>query len=59
MQLMENEVGKDLKSKSKLPKTEEKKLSSVVFENLCVAIAIMVYLVFMDFRFYEYKRRSI
>ena len=55
MQLMENEVGKDLKSKSKLPKTEEKKLSSVVFENLCVAIAIMVYLVFMILGFMNIK----
>ena len=51
MQLME----KDLKSKSKLPKTEEKKLSSVVFENLCVAIAIMVYLVFMILGFMNIK----
>ena len=49
------EVGKDLKSKSKLPKTEEKKLSSVVFENLCVAIAIMVYLVFMILGFMNIK----
>ena len=55
MQLMEKEVGKDLKSKSKLPKTEEKKLSSVVFENLCVAIAIMVYLVFMILGFMNIK----
>ena len=47
MQLVENEVKKDLKSKNKLPKTEEKKLSSVVFENLCVAIVVMIYLFFM------------
>ena len=55
MQLVENEVKKDLKSKNKLPKTEEKKLSSVVFENLCVAIAVMIYLFFMILGFINIK----
>lgn len=55
MQLMENEVKKDLKSKTKLPKEEERKLSSVVFENLCVAIAIMIYLFFIILGFINIK----
>lgn len=55
MQIMENEVKKDLKSKNKLPKTEEKKLSSVVFENLCVAIAVMIYLFFILLGFMNIK----
>ncbi len=55
LQLVENEVKKDLKSKSKLPKEEEKKLSSVVFENLCVAIAVMIYLFFIILGFINIK----
>lgn len=55
MQLVENEVKKDLKTKNKLPKTEERKLSSVVFENLCVAIAVMIYLFFMILGFINIK----
>ena len=55
LQIVENEVKKDLKSKNKLPKTEEKKLSSVVFENLCVAIAVMIYLFFMILGFINIK----
>lgn len=55
MQLVENEVKKDLKSKNKLPKTEERKLSSVVFENLCVAIAVMIYLFFIILGFINIK----
>ena len=47
MQLVEEEIKKDLKSKNKLPKEEEKKSSSVVFENLCVAISFMIYLFFI------------
>lgn len=55
MQLVEKEVKKDLKSKNKLPKEEEKKLSSVVFENLCVAIAVMIYLFFIILGFVNIK----
>lgn len=55
LQLVENELKKDLKSKSKLPKEEEKKLSSVVFENLCVAIAVMIYLFFIILGFINIK----
>lgn len=55
MQLVENEVKKDLKTKNKLPKEEEKRLSSVVFENLCVAIAIMIYLFFIILGFINIK----
>lgn len=55
MQLVEEEVKKDLKSKNKLPKEQEKKLSSVVFENLCVAIAFMLYLFFVILGFINIK----
>lgn len=55
MQMVENELKKDLKSKTKLPKEEEKKLSSVVFENLCVAITFMLYLFFIILGFINIK----
>lgn len=55
MQLVEDELKKDLKSKTKLPKEEEKKLSTVVFENLCVAIAFMIYLFFIILGFINIK----
>ena len=55
LQIVENEVKKDLKSKNKLPREEERKLSSVVFENLCVAIAVMIYLFFIILGFINTK----
>lgn len=55
MQLMENEVEKDLKTKNKLPKEEERKLNTVVFQNLCVAIAFMIYLFFIILGFVNIK----
>lgn len=55
MQVVEEEVKKDLKSKNKLPKEEERKLASIVFENLCVAIAFMLYLFFVILGFINIK----
>lgn len=44
---IQEEVEKELKNNKKLPKEEQYKLNSIVFQNLCTIIVIMVYFIFL------------
>lgn len=44
---IEEEVRKELKNNKKLPKEEQYKLNSIVFQNLCTIIVIMIYFIFL------------
>lgn len=55
IEIAKKELEKDIKTKKKLPKEEEKKLNSIVFQNLCVGIAFMIYLLFMLLGFINIK----
>lgn len=44
---IQEEVEKELKNNKKLPKEEQYKLNSIVFQNLCTIIAIMIYFIFL------------
>ena len=55
IEIAKKELEKDIKTKKKLPKGEERKLNSIVFQNLCVGIAFMIYLLFMLLGFINIK----
>lgn len=44
---IQEEVERELKNNKKLPKEEQYKLNSIVFQNLCTIIAIMIYFIFL------------
>ncbi len=44
---IQEEVEKELKNNKKLPKEEQYKLNSIVFQNLCTIIVIMIYFIFL------------
>lgn len=44
---IQEEVERELKNNKKLPKEEQYKLNSIVFQNLCTIIVIMVYFIFL------------
>lgn len=44
---IQEEVERELKNNKKLPKEEQYKLNSIVFQNLCTIIVIMIYFIFL------------